>query len=74
MSDRQPTEACGRCSMTTVVDAADANRDGDGTPEPFADDRIEVEEASIRRVSPVAWMRGLTARLNAAVRQLTYGR
>lgn len=73
MSDERPTEACGRCSMTTVVDAV--NADSDEPPrDPFGDRRIEVDESSIRRVSPVAWMGNITARLNAVVRRLTYGK
>jgi len=73
MSDDRPTEACGRCSMTTVVDAAQSDGEDD-RPDPFAEDRIEVSESSIRRVSPVAWTRRATARLNAVVERLTYGR
>jgi hypothetical protein len=70
-----PTEACGRCSMTTVVDAADANRESE-QPErdPFGDERIEVSESSMRRVSPVAWTRRLTARVNDAVQRIAYGK
>jgi len=73
MSDEQPTEACGRCSMTTVVDAV--NADGEGPKrDPFGEERIEVAESSIRRISPVAWMGKVTGRLNAAVQRLTYGK
>ncbi|GAA0283963.1 hypothetical protein [Halobacterium noricense] len=72
MEEKQPTEACGRCSMTTVVDAVDANSD-DPPRDPFVDARIEVEESAVRRVSPVAWLQNATARLNAAVQRLTYG-
>jgi hypothetical protein len=72
MGEDEPTEACGRCSMTTVVDAVNADRE-DGGPDPFGDERIEVEESAVRRVSPVAWVRNATTRLNDAVQQLTYG-
>ncbi len=58
--------------MSTVVDAV--NADGDGARDPFANERIEVEESSVRRVSPVAWTRSVTARLNDAVQRFTYGR
>jgi hypothetical protein len=54
--------------MTTVVDAADVSGD------PFDDERIEVDESSMRRVSPAAWMGKLTGRLNDAVRRITYGK
>jgi len=73
MAEKQPTEACGRCSMTTVVDAVDATSD-DSPRDPFEDARIEVKESDVRRVSPVAWMQTATARLNAAVQRLTYGK
>jgi len=73
MSDAKDTEACGRCSMTTVVDAVNADSE-EGPRDPFGDERIEVEESAIRRVSPVAWMGNVTERLNTAVRRLTYGK
>lgn len=44
MSEKK-TEACGRCSITTVVDAADGDRDVLG------EERIEVDEDELRRVS-----------------------
>jgi len=64
------TEACGRCSMTTVVDAAVEEGDHD----PFGEERIEVDEAEFRRVSPAVWLSGVGRRLNDAVQRLTYGR
>lgn len=70
MGEESPTEACGRCSMTTVVDAVD---DGDSR-DPFGDERIEVDETEMTRVNPVAWTRRVTGRLNAAVEQFVYGR
>jgi hypothetical protein len=71
MGNESPTEACGRCSMTTVVGAA---VDEDEDRDPFDDERIEVDEAEMTRVNPVAWTRRVTERLNAAVEQFTYGR
>ncbi|MFW5911676.1 MAG: hypothetical protein ACOCQV_02950 [Halolamina sp.] len=73
MSDERPTEACGRCSMTTVVDAVEANSE-EGLRDPFGDERIEIDESAIRRVSPAAWMGTVTSRLNEAVQRLTYGK
>lgn len=64
------TEACGRCSMTTVVDAAVEEADHD----PFGEERIEVDESEFRRVSPAVWLSGIGRRLNDAVQRLTYGR
>jgi|AntDeeMinimDraft_5_1070356.scaffolds.fasta_scaffold115311_1 hypothetical protein len=70
MGNESPTEACGRCSMTTVVDAVDGDEDRD----PFGDERIEVDESAMTRVNPVAWTRRVTDRLNATVEQFVYGR
>jgi hypothetical protein len=39
------TEACGRCSITTVIDVADGDRDLLG------EERIEIEEEEMRRLS-----------------------
>ncbi len=44
-------EACGRCSMSVVVDAVDETRAKNPTT-PFGDDRIEVDQQDIERVSP----------------------
>ncbi|ELZ90192.1 hypothetical protein G3A49_00165 [Haloferax volcanii] len=61
-------EGCGRCSMTTVVDAtADESRD------PLGDDRIELDEAALRAASPGAWLGRLSARLDAAAERFVYG-
>lgn len=72
MTDDQSTEACGRCSMTTVVDAVNADRDDETSRDPFDGERIEVEEAAVRRVSPVAWTRKATSWLNATAERLAY--
>lgn len=42
------TESCGRCGVTTVLDAVE---DEDGDRNPFAGDRIELAESELRRVS-----------------------
>jgi len=64
------TEACGRCAMSTVVDAVDSDEDRD----PFGDARIEVDEAAVRRVSPAGVLADAKDWLNDAVHRLTYGR
>lgn len=69
MSEKK-TEACGRCSMSTVVDAA---VEGEGE-DPFGEERIEVDDEEFRRVSPAVWLSGIGERLNNAVRRITYGR
>lgn len=66
------TEACGRCSMTVVVDAVD---DGSNAREdPFGDDRIEVEERQLERASPEAWFGRVSARINGVVSRFAWGR
>ncbi|WP_253736631.1 hypothetical protein [Halohasta salina] len=70
MSDKR-SEACGRCSMSTVVETvAEEETDRD----PLGDERIELEAAEIRRVAPAAWVGRLTSRLDEIVHRLTYGR
>ncbi len=67
------TESCGRCAMTTVVDAASSD-DEETDRDPFGDDAIEVDERDLRRVSPGVWLGRVTDRLDAAVERLVYGR
>jgi hypothetical protein len=68
MSEKE-TEACGRCAMSTVVDAAVEEEH-----EPFGDERIEVDSDEFSRISPAVWLSNVGARLNEAVRKFTYGR
>ena len=58
--------------MSTVVDTANDGEDSDR--DPFGDERIELEESELRRISPGAWMGRLTAKLDRIVQKLTYGR
>lgn len=70
MSNKR-TEACGRCSMSTIVDAAgDTDRPD---RDPFGTKRIEVDEDELRRIAPAAWMQRVTTRLNRAAQRLIYG-
>ncbi|MGM0606572.1 MAG: hypothetical protein ACQETB_12995 [Halobacteriota archaeon] len=71
MSDKR-TEACGRCSMTTVIDAA-VDEDGRAERDPFGGARIEIDESEAKRVSPGAWFGGITTRLNELAVRITYG-
>ncbi|XVH32847.1 hypothetical protein ACNS7O_06585 [Haloferacaceae archaeon DSL9] len=75
MADKR-TESCGRCAMTTVVDAVsgdctDTEQDG---RDPFHGSRIEVREADLRRASPGAYLERVTDRLNDAASRFIYGR
>jgi len=65
--------------MSTVVDVASADEaDGDGEEpdarDPFGDAAIEVDDGTLRRVSPGAWMGRVTDRLDDLGRRLIYGR
>ena len=77
---RKRTEACGRCGMSTVVDAvadesADSGGDGSGRRrDPTAGGRIELDDARLRAVSPSAWLAGLRRRLDAIAIRFTYDR
>ncbi len=58
--------------MSTVVDAAVDEEEGER--DPFAGDRIEVDESEFARVSPEVWFSKVGARLNEIVQSFTYGR
>lgn len=66
------TEACGRCSMTVVVDAV-GDEDGEN-PDLFGDERIEVDQREMERVSPDAWMGRVTSKVDDAVSRFVWGR
>ncbi|NHN46347.1 hypothetical protein G9464_01865 [Halostella sp. JP-L12] len=69
--DSDKSEACGRCSMTTVVDATD----GEGGSDPFDGERIEVDPDEMRAVAKPAILLGrVKDRLDAVATRLTYGR
>ncbi|WP_255168576.1 hypothetical protein [Natrononativus amylolyticus] len=68
-------EACGRCSLSTVVDAAAVGREVDAPDrDPYGDARIEVDEREFSLVSPGFWFARLSSRLDAVGRRLTWGR
>lgn len=73
------TERCGRCAMSTVVDASSA-RDGDGGGEesnarnPTDGGRIELPESEVRAASPAAWFSGVVSRLDDFATAFVYGR
>lgn len=63
--------------MSVVVDAASETSDGDDATEPrdpFAGGHVEVEERSVRSVSPSAWLAGVRRRIDELATALTYGR
>jgi hypothetical protein len=69
-------EACGRCSMSTVVGAVarDQSPEERAERDPFAGERIEVDESALRRVSPAGYLGDLKERLDAAARRIAYGK
>ncbi|MFB6090041.1 MAG: hypothetical protein ABEJ97_03195 [Halobellus sp.] len=69
MRTNDNTESCGRCAMSTVVDTTDPDVEG-----PFEGDRIEVDEDSLRRASPSAWLSGVVSRLDEAATDFIHGR
>ncbi|MFC6888595.1 hypothetical protein [Halorubrum trueperi] len=77
MSDQEiRTEACGRCSMSTVVGAVSGDQSNEERAErdPFGGERIEVDESSIRRVSPAGYLSDLKDRIDDLGRRLAYGK
>jgi hypothetical protein len=69
-------EACGRCSMSTVVGAVNGDKDPEerARHDPFAGGRIEVDESSFRRISPGGFLSDLKDRVDALGRRLSYGK
>jgi hypothetical protein len=60
--------------MSSVVDVAGKDEDGDRTRDPFGGERIEVDERQLRTVSPGAWLGGLKTKLDEYATRLAYGR
>lgn len=69
-------EACGRCSMSVAVDLTNGDRDDDERADrnPYEQDRIEVDESELKRLSPDGWIDGLSSRLNDAAQRVTWRR
>jgi hypothetical protein len=59
--------------MTVVVDAVEEEGDA-GREDPFGDERIEVEEENLERVSPEAWFGRISSRVNRIVSSFAWGR
>ncbi|WP_137288961.1 hypothetical protein [Natronorubrum halophilum] len=69
-------EACGRCSMTIAVDAANGDRDADerATCDPYGEERIEVGENQLRTLSPGGWIASLSSRLDDVAQRVIWRR
>jgi hypothetical protein len=74
--DDKRTEACGRCTMSSVVEMAASDEDGEsGGRDPFDGPRIEVPESEMRKVArPQIWLGRVKRRLDEVATRLTYGR
>lgn len=67
------TEACGRCSMTSVVEMT-GDEDGERR-DPFGEARIEVDESELRKASfPAVYLSRLKTKLDEFATAVTYGR
>lgn len=72
-TDSEP-EACGRCSMTSVVGLTDGDGESGGR-NPFDGDRIELDDDELRSVSAHVLALGrLKDRLDRWMQSATYGR
>ncbi len=54
--------------MSTVVEAADVEGEG-----PFDGERIEVDDDTLRQVSPGAWLSGVVGRLDRFATRFIHG-
>ncbi|PSQ17680.1 hypothetical protein BRD00_06995 [Halobacteriales archaeon QS_8_69_26] len=67
-------EACGRCSMSSVAGMIQEDEES-SAPDPFGEERIEVDEDEMRTVSPhVVALGNLKRRINEFATKITYGR
>ena len=74
--DDNRTEACGRCSMSSVVAmTTDDEESGPASCDPFEGARIEVPESELRKASlPQIWLGRVKRRLDEVATRVTYGR
>lgn len=73
--DSSDSEACGRCSMTSVIDMSESESDDEGPGNPFEGERIEVPEREMRKAAAPAVIAGRVKRkLDEVATRLTYGR
>lgn len=69
------TEACGRCSVSTVMEATESDDDGGaGAANPFDGERIELEEDQLRSVvRHEVLVRRVKERLDGLATRLIFG-
>ena len=69
------TEACGRCSLSTVVDATDTEDGNSSGRNPFDGARIELDEDEVRSVvRHEVFFSRLRRRLDEWATRFTFGR
>jgi hypothetical protein len=69
--DSNRSEACGRCSMTSVVEMTE----DEGGRDPYGEERIEVDESEMRVAAAPAVLAGRVKRkLDEFATRVTYGR
>jgi len=67
-------EACGRCSVTTVIDATGDHEEEEGGTNPFDGERIELEEQEMRTVARhEALASKISDRLDAFATRVVWG-
>ena len=73
---RKSVESCGRCGLSTLVDATTGDRDADEIDETlFGGGHITVDEQDLRRVSPhLVLGERLNAWLNRCGERVIFGR
>lgn len=69
------TESCGRCAMSTVVDATATDEESASDARgPMEGGRIELSESELRATSPAAWFSGVVSRIDDAATAFIRGR
>jgi hypothetical protein len=66
--DEEDKELCGRCAMSSVSGVMEEDHD------PFDNERIEVEENELRKISPSVLLGRAKHRIDSVVTKITYGR
>ena len=61
--------------MSTVVDVVSSDDEGEETDrDPFGDDAIEIDDETLRRMSPGAWASRITTRIDTVANRFIFGR
>ncbi len=67
------TESCGRCGVTTVLDAAEGDESDSAASNPFDGPRIELSDRSVRRAAFLSvWLGRIAERLDGIAYRLMY--